>query len=225
MTFFNNLFLEIKKFFLRFVFQKKYYRTGKCKGCGRCCQKIYITHANDLIKTEEEFEYLKSMHYFYGWLTVVDKDETGLIFECTKLNKETGKFEADFRKRNWVDFKELRELLKPFIDNSIIYTIERIQQRPNEGETTSFMNGNSLGIFQGLYSYLQPIEYFEPSAGEWKKELGVSSLKDTSIQLAEEIYKIKLRDYLPKGKVDDIAEALLLAFYGFKKYYENNERK
>lgn len=143
----------------------------------------------------------------------------------SKLNKETGKFEADFRKRNWVDFKKLRELLKPFINNPIIYTIERIQQRPNEGETTSFMNGNSLGIFQGLYSYLQPIEYFEPSAGEWKKELGVSSFKDTSIQLAEEIYKIKLKDYLPKGKVDDIAEALLLSFYGFKKYYENNERK
>ena len=143
----------------------------------------------------------------------------------SKLNKETGKFEADFRKRNWVDFKELRELLKPFIDNPIIYTIERIQQRPNEGETTSFMNGNSLGIFQGLYSYLNPIRYFEPSAGEWKKEIGVSSLKDTSIQLAEEIYKIKLKDYLPKGKVDDIAEALLLSFYGLKKYYENNERK
>ena len=143
----------------------------------------------------------------------------------SKLNKETGKFEADFRKRNWVDFKELRELLKPFIDNSIIYTIERIQQRPNEGETTSFMNGNSLGIFQGIYSFLNPMAYFEPSAGEWKKELGVTSLKETSIQLAEEIYKVKLKDYLPKGKVDDIAEALLLSFYGFKKYYENNERE
>lgn len=143
----------------------------------------------------------------------------------SKLNKLTGKFEADFRKRNWVDFKKLREMLQPFIRNPIIYTIERIQQRPSEGETTSFMNGNSLGIFQGLYSYLNPISYFEPSAGEWKKELGVTSLKDTSIQLAEDIYKVKLKDYLSKGKVDDIAEALLLSFYGFKKYYENNERK
>lgn len=141
----------------------------------------------------------------------------------SKLNKATGKFEADFRKRNWVDFKVLRELLKPFISSSIIYTIERIQQRPNEGETTSFMNGNSLGIFQGLYSYLNPVAYYEPSAGEWKKELGVSSLKDTSIQLAEEIYNIKLKDYLPKGKVDDIAEALLLSFYGFKRYYETTK--
>ena len=111
------------------------------------------------------------------------------------------------------------------MNNNIIYTIERIQQRPNEGETTSFMNGNSLGIFQGLYSYLNPISYFEPSAGEWKKSLGVTSLKETSIHLAEEIYKVKLKDYLPKGKVDDIAEALLLSFYGFKKYYENNERE
>ena len=141
----------------------------------------------------------------------------------SKLNKETGKFEADFRKRNWVDFKQLRELLLPYISKSIIYTIERIQQRPDEGETTSFMNGNSLGVFQGLYAFLNPITYNEPSAGEWKKELGVTSLKDTSIQLAEEIYKIKLKDYLPKGKVDDIAEALLLSFYGFKKYYENKK--
>ena len=143
----------------------------------------------------------------------------------SKLNKLTGKFEADFRKRSWVDFKALKEILSPYINNRIIYTIERIQQRPSEGETTSFMNGNSLGIFQGLYSFLNPESYFEPTAIEWKKELGVSSLKDTSIELAEEIFSIKLKDYLPKGKVDDIAEALLLSFYGLKKYYENDERK
>ena len=63
----------------------------------------------------------------------------------SKLNKSTGKFEANFRKRNWVDFKVFRELLKDFIESPIIYTIERIQQRPNEGETSSFINGNSLG--------------------------------------------------------------------------------
>ena len=36
---------------------------------------------------------------------------------------------------------------------------------------------------------------------------------------------IKLKDYLPKGKVDDIAEAILISFNGLKKYYEINERK
>ena len=143
----------------------------------------------------------------------------------SKLNKTTGKYEADFRKRNWVDFKGIRDVLQPFIKHEIIYTVERIQQRPNEGETTSFMNGNSLGIFQGLYSYLNPVKYLEPTAGEWKKELGVTSFKETSIHLAEEIYKVNLKDYLPKGKVDDIAEALLLSFYGFKKYYEITKGK
>ena len=142
----------------------------------------------------------------------------------SKLNKETGKFEADFKKRNWVDFKSLRNIFEKYSKYNIIYTIERITQRPNEGESVSFMNGNSLGIFQGIYSYLNPVAYYEPSAGEWKKELGVTSLKETSIKLAEEIYKISLKDYLSKGKVDDIAEALLLSFYGFKKYYEEKER-
>ena len=140
----------------------------------------------------------------------------------SKLNKATGKFEADFKKRSWVDFKKLKEIFEPFKKNKIIYTIERIQYRPTEGETSSFINGNALGIFQGLYAFLEPISYFEPLAGEWKKELGVTSLKDTSVKLAEEIYKVNLKDYVKKGKTDDIAEALLLSFYGLKKYYENN---
>ena len=169
-----------------------------------------------------------------GAISVVDEDGKILILTKTptyqtlikskrnksKLNKETGKFEADFRKRTWVDFKKLGDLFEKYKNNKIIYTIEHISQRPNEGETTSFMNGNSMGIFQGLYSFLNPIAYYEPTAGEWKKSLGVTSLKETSIKLAEDIYKIKLKDYLPKGKVDDIAEALLLSFYGLKQYFE-----
>lgn len=138
----------------------------------------------------------------------------------SKLNKETGKYEIDFKKRNWVDFKSLRNIFEEYIKYNIIYTIERITQRPTEGESASFVNGNSLGIFQGLYVFLSPKAYFEPSALEWKKELGVTSQKSTSIKLAESIYKVNLKDYLPKGKTDDIAEALLLSFYGLKKYYE-----
>ena len=97
--------------------------------------------------------------------------------------------------------------------------------KSNEGATAGFMNGNALGVFQGLYALLEPQEYNEPTPGEWKKAMGLGSIKDSSITLAEEIYKIKLKDYLPKGKVDDIAEALLLSFYGFKKYYEEKENK
>ena len=174
-----------------------------------------------------------------GAISIIDEDGNILFLKKTptyqtlikskrnksKLNKETGKFEADFRKRTWVDFKKLGDIFKKYVNSKIIYTIEHISQRPNEGETSSFMNGNSFGIFQGLYPFLNPIAYFEPTPGEWKKSLGVSAVKETSIKLAEDIYKIKLKDYLHKGKVDDIAEALLLSFYGLKKYYEINERE
>jgi len=81
-------------FWLLRILRKKYIRKGSCKGCGRCCQKIYVRHARDVIKSEEEFEKLKTLHFFYGYLKVVDKDETGLIFECSKLDKETGKCTA-----------------------------------------------------------------------------------------------------------------------------------
>lgn len=85
---------KFKNFFYTNILKKKYTRKGSCKGCGRCCQKIYVRHASDVIKTEEEFEKLKTLHFFYGYLRVLDKDEMGLVFECSKLDKETGKCTA-----------------------------------------------------------------------------------------------------------------------------------
>ena len=174
-----------------------------------------------------------------GAISVVDEDGNILLLtkapyyqteikskrNKSKLNKETGKYEADFRKRNWVDFKKLREIFEPFLKYQKIYVIERIMNRAQEGATAGFVNGNALGIFQGLYSFLEPKSYHEPTPTEWKKAMGLGSIKDSSIALAEEIYKIDLKNYLPKGKVDDIAEALLLSFYGFKKYYEEKGNK
>lgn len=141
----------------------------------------------------------------------------------SKLNKVTMKYERDYKKRNWVDFTKIGEVFKPFLSGSLIYTVEKVLVKPGEGEPSSFAFGNAMGVFQGLYPYLNPIKYLEPLASVWKKELGVTSYKETSIELVERIYQIKLKELIPKGKVDDIAEALLLAFYGLKKYYESIE--
>ena len=137
----------------------------------------------------------------------------------SKLNKETGKYEVDYKKRTWVDFKEVGEIFKPFIPSPLVLTIEKVIVKPGEGEPSSFAFGNSMGIFQGLYPYLDPIAYYEPLASEWKKEMGVTSHKETSINLAKDIYEVDLKKFVKRGKVDDIAEALLLAFYGLKKLY------
>lgn len=83
------MFKKLKKFFYSKILRRKYYRTGHCLGCGRCCTKIYVQHAKGVIQTEEEFERLRHMHRFYTYLNVIGKDETGLVFECTNLDSET----------------------------------------------------------------------------------------------------------------------------------------
>lgn len=85
----KNLQKLIKKFIYTKVLKKKYYRQGNCLGCGKCCKKIYVQTHNHVIQDEKEFEKLRLLHEFYAYLTVVDKDETGLVFSCSNLNEET----------------------------------------------------------------------------------------------------------------------------------------
>lgn len=87
----ENFLLEIKKFILSKILGRHYYRTGKCKACGKCCTKIYVKHFKHVIQDEEEFRKLQYLHRFYTYLKVIDKDETGLVFECQNLDKETHK--------------------------------------------------------------------------------------------------------------------------------------
>lgn len=138
-----------------------------------------------------------------------------------KLNKETGKYEVTYKKRSWTDYSAFRDIFKPFIkkDNKIVYTVEKVSVRPDEGEISSFIFGNSLGCFEGLSAYLNPIFMIEPTPNVWKAEMGLSSEKEESIELVQNLFEdINLRQYVPKGKLDDVSEALLLAVYGFKKY-------
>lgn len=137
-----------------------------------------------------------------------------------KLNKETGLYETTYRQRTLTDFKALRAIFLPFVNDNIILTIEKVSVRPTEGEMSSFVFGNSLGIFEGQYSFLDPFAFYEPTPQTWKKELGVTSDKETSITRAEDLFQCNLKDYLPKRakKKDDIAEALLLSYYGMMMY-------
>ena len=139
-----------------------------------------------------------------------------------KLNKETGKYETAYRQRTWTDFKALREIFLPYVGEQIILTIEKVSVRPGEREMSSFVFGNSLGIYEGQYSLLNPIAFYEPTPQVWKKEMKVTSDKDSSIIEAEQLYKCNLKSYIKRGKVDDIAEALLLAFYGMRQYFNGD---
>lgn len=138
-----------------------------------------------------------------------------------KLNKETGKYETAYRQRTWSDYKAMRDIFMPVVGKQVILTIEKATVRPGEGGMSSFVNGNSLGIYEGQYSLLNPIAFYEPTPPTWKKEMKVTSDKNSSIELAEQLFNCNLKDYLKRGKRDDIAEALLLAFYGLRQYYKD----
>lgn len=81
---------KIKKLYYLKILKRKYYRKGKCLRCGACCRNIYVRHEKDVIKTQEEFETIKknSDYKFYHQIEVIGQDDFGLIFECTKFDKE-----------------------------------------------------------------------------------------------------------------------------------------
>jgi len=87
---FCALLAKLRKFFHTKILRRKYYRSGKCNCCGRCCEKIYVKHGKGgVIKDEKLFEKLKFLHSFYFDLTCTGSDEIGLIFSCTNLDPET----------------------------------------------------------------------------------------------------------------------------------------
>ncbi len=55
-----------KRLVLKYIFNRKYIRNGKCNMCGACCEKIYVRHIKSVIKDEEEFKKLRFLHPFYN---------------------------------------------------------------------------------------------------------------------------------------------------------------
>jgi hypothetical protein len=154
----------------------------------------------------------------------------GKINQKLKINKEKGTYEKDYRKYCWTDYTKLGDIYRKYINNDIVYTIEKVRPRRGEGENNSFIFGNSLGVHQGQYSLLNPIKYYEILPQEWKGELNVTSDKKTSIDLANNIFNKQLKKKLGRllkytktaNKDDDLAEALLLAFFGLDRYYKED---
>ncbi len=86
----KKIFEKLKKYYHLRILKRKYFRYGKCRMCGGCCENIYIKHKNKTIKTKEEFEKIKQKdnYSFYQHITPISKDEFGLIFACDKFDKE-----------------------------------------------------------------------------------------------------------------------------------------
>lgn len=85
----KNTIEKFYNWFLKVILKRKYKRIGSCTNCGACCSHIYVRHLKGIIQEEKEFEKLKLLHSFYMGLNIIDKDEIGLVFECSYLDKQT----------------------------------------------------------------------------------------------------------------------------------------
>lgn len=93
--------------------------------------------------------------------------------------------------------------------------LEKVGARPKQGVVSTFNFGCNFGFIQGVLKAYK-IEYKLITPQKWKKEMGVTSDKDTSIREAKRLFPdVDLRATKRcKNDHDGKAEALLLAEYG-----------
>jgi len=108
--------------------------------------------------------------------------------------------------------------------NSIgISCIEKLAPRKSNGVKNVEAQGIGYGkLLYGLETL--PVEYLEVNPCTWKKALGVTADKKTSMAAAERLFSNPEVFYGPKGgPKDGRAEAALLAYYGYKIWMMKNE--
>lgn len=100
------------------------------------------------------------------------------------------------------------------MDDTIRCVVEKVNAMPGQGVTSMFNFGQNFGLIQGLLiAYNIPYELVTPQ--KWKKEFGVTSDKNTSIEVCQRLFPaedLRATERCRKPH-DGIAEALLMAEY------------
>lgn len=142
-----------------------------------------------------------------GAIAVLDENEDIVqIFDMPTLEVITGK-----SKKQRVNPQSIVSELKLFKDQRIEGLIEQVNAMPNQGVTSMFSFGRSLGILEGVLAGLDiPYNLVTPTV--WKKRMGVNSSKDGARELAMRTWSSK-SELFKRKKDDGRAEAALLALY------------
>lgn len=104
--------------------------------------------------------------------------------------------------------------------------IEKAQPMPKQGVTSVFNYGEGYGELKSMLKFLKiPFQEVRPQV--WKKEFNLNTDKKRSASTCINLFpNIKEQLYTPRGRLKDgIAEALLLAEYGKRKYYSVSVNK
>ena len=136
-----------------------------------------------------------------GGIAVLD----GLSIELLETIPTMAK--GGFIKRQ-VDAQKLSNILRVY-PNLVCY-LEGVASRPGQGVASVFSFGDTYGAIRGVLGALN-IPVYTVSPSKWKKALEVSS-KEDSLKASKELFpsvQFKKKDH-------NIAEALLIAYYGQK---------
>ena len=136
-----------------------------------------------------------------GGLAIISGSQIELL-ETLPTEKRTG-----FIKRQ-IDAQKLSNILRVYPD--VVCYLEKVASRPGQGVGSVFSFGDTYGTIRGVLGALNiPTYYVSPQ--RWKKELKISS-KEDSLKASFDLFsglKFKKKDH-------NIAEALLIAYYGQK---------
>ena len=107
-----------------------------------------------------------------------------------------------------VDAQKLSNILRVYPD--LVCYLEGVASRPGQGVASVFSFGDTYGAIRGVLGALN-IPVYTVSPSKWKKALEVSS-KEDSLKASKDLFpsvQFKKKDH-------NIAEALLIAYYGQK---------
>lgn len=110
---------------------------------------------------------------------------------------------------------KLIEVIKSLVGEDVYITVEQVHAMPHQGVTSMFTFGTGYGMILGILEALGR-EYHLAKPQTWKKVIGVTYDKSTSIKKAQLLFPDT--SLLPSTRCrkpsDGMAEALLIAEYG-----------
>lgn len=105
------------------------------------------------------------------------------------------------------------ELIKSLARPGCTLAVERAQPMPKQGSVSGFSYGQHFGTFEAVAACLK-LPYITIRPNEWKRSMGLSSDKTSSIIEAERLFpSVELIPPRCRKPSDGIAEALLIAEY------------
>jgi len=136
-----------------------------------------------------------------GGIAILDGSSIELLETIPTMTK------GGFIKRQ-VDAQKLSNILRGYPD--LVCYLEGVASRPGQGVASVFSFGDTYGCIRGVLGALN-IPTYTVIPSKWKKELKISS-KEDSLKASKDLFP----SVFFRKKDHNIAEALLIAYYGQK---------